>query len=75
MGTEFQLGNTKKIWRWVQVMVAQGLPDGSVVKTLSANAGDSGHVGSIPRSGRSPGGGKGNPLQYSCMANPSDRGA
>ena len=56
-------------------MVAQGLPDGSVVKTLSANAGDSGHVGSIPRSGRSPGGGKGNPLQYSCMANPRDRGA
>jgi len=31
--------------------------------------------GSIPESGRSPGGGHGNPLQYSCMANPTDRGA
>ena len=42
------------------------------VKNLPANAGD---VGSIPGSGRSPGGGNGNPLQYSCLKNPSDRGA
>ena len=37
-----------------------------------ANAGD---VGSIPGSGRSPGEGNGNPLQYSCLGNPMDRGA
>ena len=43
-----------------------------VIKNLSANAGD---VGSIPGSGRSPGGGYGNPLQYSCLENPVDRGA
>ena len=34
-----------------------------------------GDVGSIPRSGRSPGEGNGNPLQYSCLENPMDRGA
>ena len=39
------------------------------------NAGDAGDVGSIPRSGRCPGGGYGNPLQYSHLENPMDRGA
>ena len=48
-----------------------GFPGGAVVKTLPANAGD---VGSIPGLGRSPGGGNGNPLQYSCLGNPMDRG-
>ena len=43
-----------------------------LVKKLPANAGD---TGSIPESGRSPGGGCGNPLQYSCLENPMDRGA
>ena len=43
-----------------------------MVKTLSANAGD---TGSIPGLGRSPGGGNGNPIQYSCLGNPMDRGA
>ena len=43
-----------------------------MVKNLPANAGD---AGSIPESGRSPGGGHGNPLQYSCWENPMDRGA
>ena len=43
-----------------------------VVKNPPASAGD---VGSIPGSGRSPGGGHGNPLQYSCLENPMDRGA
>ena len=43
-----------------------------MVKSLPANAGD---VGLISRSGRSPGGGNGNPLQYSCLENPMDRGA
>ena len=47
-------------------------PGGSVVKNLPANAGD---VDSNPGSGRSPGDGNGNPLQYSCLENPMDRGA
>ena len=41
-------------------------------KNLPANAGD---LGSIRRSGRSPGGGNGNPLQYCCLGNPMDGGA
>ena len=49
-----------------------GLPVGSVVKNPLANAGD---PGSIPGTGRSPGEGNGNPLQYSCLGNPMDRGA
>ena len=49
-----------------------GFPGGSAVKNPPANAGD---AGSIPRSGRSPGEGNGNPLQYSCLENPMDRGA
>ena len=46
-----------------------------MVKNLSASAGDAEDMGSIPGSGRSPGGGDGNPLQYSCLKNPMDRGA
>ena len=46
-----------------------------VVKNLPANAGDIRDAGSIPGSGRSPGEGNGNPLQYSCLENPRDRGA
>ena len=42
-----------------------------MVKNLSANAGD---AASIPRLGRSPGEENGNPLQYSCLGNPMDRG-
>ena len=41
-----------------------------MVKNPSANPGDAGDVGSIPGSGRFPGGGYGNPLQYSCLENP-----
>ena len=44
-------------------------------KNPSANAGDIRDVGSIPGSERSPGGGHGNPLQYSCLENAMDRGA
>ena len=47
----------------------------SVVKNPRANAGEAGDSGSIPGSGRSPGGGHGNPLQYSCLETPMDRGA
>ena len=46
-----------------------------VVKNLPANAGDSRDVGLIPGCGRSPGGGHGNPVQYSCLENPMERGA
>ena len=46
-----------------------------VVKNMPANAGDAKASGSIPRSGRSPGGGHGNPLQHSCLENPMDREA
>ena len=42
-------------------------PGGSVVKNLPAKAGDEGDAGSIPGSGRSLGGGNGNPLHYSCL--------
>ena len=48
---------------------------GSVVKNPPANAGDTGDVSWIPGSGRLYGGGNGNPLQYSCLENPMDRGA
>ena len=47
-------------------------PGDSVVRNLPANAG---HTGSIPGSGRSLGEGNGNPLKYSCLENPMDRGA
>ena len=49
-----------------------GFPGGSVVKNLSANAGD---MSLIPGLGRSRGEGNGNPLQCSCLGNPMDRGA
>ena len=44
-----------------------------MVKNLPANAGDIRELDSIPGLGRSPGGGHGNPLQYSCLENPMDR--
>ena len=49
-----------------------GAPGGSLGKESACNAGD---LGSVPGSGRSPGGGHGNPLQCSCLENPMDRGA
>ena len=53
-------------------MLHSGFPGGSEVKASASNAGD---LGSIPGSGRSPGEGNGNPLQYSCLENPMDGGA
>ena len=50
----------------------KGFPGGLVVKHLPANAGG---TGSVPESGRSPGAGNRNPLQYSCPENLTDRGA
>ena len=49
-----------------------GFPGGSEFKASACNVGD---LGSIPRSGRSPGEGNGNTLQYSCLENPMDGGA
>ena len=49
-----------------------GFPGGSEVKSSACNVGD---LSSIPGSGRSPGEGNGNPLQYSCLENPMDGGA
>ena len=45
-----------------------------MIKNTPVNAGDIRHAGSIPKSRRSPGGGHGNPLQYSCLENLMDRG-
>ena len=55
-----------------KVDIKSGFLSGAEVQSLPANAGDE---GSIPGSGRSPRGGNGNPLQYSCLENPVDRGA
>ena len=55
------------IFVWWQVVLG--------VKNLPANAGDIRDASTIPGSGRSPGGGHGNPLQYSCLESPMDRGA
>ena len=52
-----------------------GFPDGAVVKNLLASAGDARDTGSIPGSRRSPRVGNGNPLQFSCLENSTDRGA
>ena len=67
-------------WSWKKNRVGIGRDGWAsqvvlVVKNPLANAGDTGHRGSIPGLGRSPGGGNGNPLQYSCLENPMDRGA
>ena len=50
-------------------------PDGSVVKNLPANTGNTKDKDLIPGSGRCPGEGNGNPLQYSCLGNSMDKGA
>ena len=52
-----------------------GLPQWLSGKESACNAGTAGDVGWIPGLGRSPGGGHGDPLQYSCLENPMDRGA
>ena len=54
------------------VLKSLGFPGGSDGKESACNVG---YKGSVLRSGRSPGGGNGNPLQYSCLENPLDRGA
>ena len=66
---EKTVSSIRGAWKTGQL---QGFPGGSEVKASSWNAGN---PGSIPGSGRSPGEGNGNPLQYSCLENPMDRGA
>ena len=65
----------KKIKEDINKWTIFALPDGSVGKESACNAGDKGDMGSIPGSGRFPGDGNGNPLQYSGLENPMDRGA
>ena len=55
--------------------LCKDFPDTSVGKESTCDAADTGNVDSIPGSGRSPGEGNGNPLQYSCLGNSMDRGA
>ena len=64
--------STKKAEILESVYSETGFPGSSVVKNPSANAGD---ASSVPGSGSSPGGGHGNPFQYFCLENPTDRGA
>ena len=54
------------------IITKKGFPGGSEVKASAWNAGD---LGSIPGSGRSPGEGNGNSLQFSCLENPMEGGA
>ena len=58
-----------------KLMLISGLPLQLSSEESICSAGTTGDVSSIPGSGRSPGGGHGNPLQYSCLENPMDRGA
>ena len=59
-------------WILFKLVLTRGLPKWAVVKNLPANSGDE---SLIPGSGRSPGVGNGNPLQYSCLKYSMDRGA
>ena len=60
---------------FTEVTCPLGFPGGALVKSLPANAGNTGDVGLIPGSRRSPIEGNDNPLQYFFLGNPMDRGA
>ena len=66
-----ELDTTKRL-HFLSFLEKGPSPGGSDSKAFAYNEGD---LGSIPGSGRSPGEGNGNPLQYSCLENPIDRGA
>ena len=72
--THTYVGGNSSVCLYTCIHSILGFPHGSVVKNLPANAGDRRDVGSVPGSGRSPGGGHGNPLQYSCLESSVDRG-
>ena len=64
--------NCKRTFKYKAKM---GFPDGTLAKNQLANAEDASDTGLIPRWGRSPKEGNGNPLQYSCLENSMDRRA
>ena len=70
-------GHTARNFPFIQYLFMGEIvfPGGSVGKEATCNGEDAGHMGSIPGSGRSLGGGHGNPLQYSCLEKPMDREA
>ena len=74
LGGLFSQSTECLIWLFV-LNSSQGFPGGPVVKNLSGNARDSRDPGLSPRLGISSGEGNGNPLQYSCLGNPMDKGA
>ena len=59
----------------MSICVSTGFPGDSAGKESTCSSGDTGDTGLIPGLRRSPGGGHGNPFQYSCLENPMDRGA
>ena len=73
ISSEIELLFESAVLEWVKNMV--GFTGGSVVKNPPASAGDAGDTSLIPGSGRPPGGGKGNSLQYSFQGNPMGREA
>ena len=62
-------------YQFMQIHWKIGLPQWLSSKESTFSTAATGDEGSIPGSGKSPGGGNGNPLQYSCLENPMDRGA
>ena len=81
LGTQLVAFNKLCRWLWARLRLENHCVTrvasqvALVVKNPPANGGDVRDLGSVPGSGRSPGGGHGNPLQYSCLENPMDRGA
>ena len=67
--------NINVCYIYKRLLVTGGFPGGATGKELPANARDTGDADSVPRLGISPGEGNGNPVQYSCLENPMDRGA
>ena len=72
MKPKFEKKNNNSLRKLTVTRIKEGFPGGSEGKESACNTGD---LGSIPGSGRSPGEGKENPFQYSCLENPMDRGA
>ena len=76
MGKVLQTGSSfQSKGKYSIVYLVSGFPNTSVGKESACNAVDTGDGSSIPGSGRCPAEGNGNPLQYSCLENPMDRGA
>ena len=73
----YKISNIASLWYRLETNIwkleKKAFTGDVVVKDLPVNAGDIRHAGSIPGFGRSPGGGHGNTVQYSCLADPMDR--